>query len=444
MQKIDKPIVAIVGRPNVGKSTLFNRIIGRNLAVVHNRPGVTRDRIHADAEWEGKSFVIVDTGGLDLAPTDNLISRVKDQVNIALKEADAIIFMLDVAEGITPWDAEIAHLLKQSNKNIYVAVNKTDNLARFDYASEFYEIGIGEPFLISAIHGIGLNELLDKVISVLPEFKKVETTQKPIRIAVVGKPNVGKSSIVNAILGEERVIVDNIPGTTRDAINIVFHRNGVSFEIIDTAGMRRRRMVFDDLEKSSVEKAIQSILRSDVTWLVVDATDELSQQDKYIFSYIARHGKACILILNKWDIVEKDQNTFDNLTKEIRSDAPFMDYMPIISVSALDGLRVNKLLELTQIIFGEYQTRIPTHMLNEAFKDIVNQNEHPMVSGRRPSFKYITQVETGPPTFAIFTTYPELIQPHYHRYLTNQIRERFGFQGAPIKLKFLSNRSKRD
>jgi len=443
MNKHNKPIVAIVGRPNVGKSSLFNRIIGRNLAVVHNQPGVTRDRIYADAEWNDKKFVVVDTGGLDLSPADDLVARVRDQVKIALNEAHAIIFVLDVKEGITPWDADIAQVLRQSNKKIYVVSNKTDNPAREEHIVEFYELGLGDPFPISAAHGIGINALMDEVVSVLPEITEEGQPRRPIRIAVVGKPNVGKSSLVNAILGEERVIVDSVPGTTRDSINIIFQRDGVSFEIMDTAGMRRRKMVFDDLEKSSVGKAIQSIRQSDVTWLVVDATQELSQQDKYVFSYIAREGKACILILNKWDLVEKDTHTFDNLTKEIRINAPFMDYMPIVSISALDGLRVNKLLELTQIIFSEYLTRIPTHLLNESFRDMIIQYEHPIVSGKRPTPKYITQVEIGPPTFAVFTTYPELIQPHYVKYLTNQIREKFGFQGTPLKLKFLSTGSKK-
>lgn len=434
-----KPVVALVGRPNVGKSTLFNRIIGRNLAVVHNRPGVTRDRIYADAKWDDRSFVVVDTGGLDLAPTDDLIAMVKNQINIALREADAIVFVVDVAEGMTSWDSEIADLLRETKKAVYIAANKADNPKRTNNAVEFYKLGLGEPFPISAEHGLGIDELLNEIIPKLPEIVEEESAEKPIiRIAVIGKPNVGKSSIVNAVLGEERVIVDPRPGTTRDAINITFRRDGNSFEIIDTAGMRRRRKIFDDVERSSVGKAIQSIRQSDVTWLIVDAVQGIGQQDKTISSYIDRQGKACILILNKWDLVEKDHRTFDEYCEMIRSETPVLEYMPVISISALTGLRVDRLLELTQVIFAEYSTRIATHILNKAFRDIITQSQHPIVSGKRPNFKYITQVEIRPPTFAVFASYPYLIQPHYERYLINQLREQFGFQGAPIKIKFLS------
>jgi len=441
VEKLDRPVVALVGRPNVGKSTLFNRIIGKNLAVVHDRPGVTRDRIYADAEWDSKSFVVVDTGGLDLSPDDDLIAMVKAQVDIALSEADAIVVVVDVAEGLTPWDAEIADALRLSGKPIYVAANKADNSKRADDAVEFYGLGLGDPFPVSAMHDLGIAELLDEVVFNLPEVEEEPKEESSIKIAVVGRPNVGKSSLVNAILGEERVIVDPRPGTTRDAINIIFHRDGSTFEIVDTAGIRRRKKVFDDLERSIVGKAIQSIRQSDVTWLVLDATQGIEQQDKSISSYIARQGIACILVVNKWDLVEKDGRTFDQFCESIRWEAPLLDYVPILSASALTGLRINKLLELTQVIFAEYSTRVTTHTLNKAFRDIISQNQHPMVAGKRPILKYITQVSTRPPTFVVFTTHPELIQPHYERYLINQLREQFGFQGAPIRMKFLSSRS---
>ena len=440
MRSKNRPIVAIVGRPNVGKSTLFNRIIGRNLAVVHNRPGVTRDRIYADAEWDDKSFAVIDTGGLDLSPDDDLIDMVRGQVNTALSEADVIIVVVDLAEGITPWDADIADSLRASKKPIYVAANKADNLNRVDDTVEFYALGLGDPIPISALHGIGVQYLLDEVILNLPEIVEEAEDQSPIKIAVVGRPNVGKSSLVNAVLGEDRVIVDPRPGTTRDAINITFRRDANNFEIVDTAGMRRRKKIFDEVERSSVGKAIESINRSDITWLVLDATQDLGNQDKTISSYIARQGKACILVVNKWDLIEKDYRTFDEFCDSIRWEVPFLDYVPILSSSALTGLRINRLLELTQLIFSEYSMRVTTHTLNKAFRIIINQVQPPMVSGKRPSLKYITQVSIAPPTFVVFTTYPERIRLPYERYIINQLREQFGFQGAPIKVKFLSTR----
>ena len=444
IKKVKKPIIAIVGRPNVGKSTLFNRIVGRDQAVIHNRPGVTRDRIYADATLDKRSFVVIDTGGLDISPEDNLIANVRSQVNIAVNEADAIVFVVDAIDGLTPWDIEVAESLRKSGKLIYLAANKSDNEKRAEGTVEFYELGFGEPFPISAIHGRGVNELLEEILFQLPEIEIEEETEikKPIRIAVVGKPNVGKSSLVNAILGESRVIVDSRPGTTRDAINIQFSRDGVDFEIVDTAGMRRKKKIFDDVESSSIGKAINSIHRSDIAWVVMDATEQPGQQDKEIASYISRHGKACIFVMNKWDIVEKDHRTFDEFCDFIRADMALLDYVPIISVSALESLRVNKLLELTQIIFAEYSTRIATPLLNRSFGDIILEHSHPFISGKQPSPKYITQVSTQPPTFVIFTSYPELINEPYKRYLINSLREKFGFQGAPIVLRFRSTKTK--
>ena len=439
---MDKPVIALVGRPNVGKSTLFNRIIHKNMAVVHNRPGVTRDRIYADAQLDDKNFVVIDTGGLDLYPKDDLITNVKAQIDVAIKEADAIILVVDVVDGPTTWDVEVANKLRKSGKPVYIAANKADNVKRIESAIEFCELGFGNPFPISALHGLGVEELLEGVMSGLPEVKDKPETKRLIRIAVVGRPNVGKSSIVNFILGEERVIVDAQPGTTRDAINIQFRRDGVDFEIVDTAGMRRKKKVFDEVESSSVGKAIESIRQSDVTWMILDATQEPAQQDKEIASYIDRQGKACIFVMNKWDIVEKDHKTFDRFSKFIKGDIAFLDYVPIISVSALEGLRVNKILDLTLQIFAEYSTRIATALLNKTFGGIVNDVPPPSVSGKRPSPKYITQVSTNPPTFVIFTTYPELIKPPYKRYLINRLRESFSFEGSPIMIYFRSTHKK--
>ena len=439
---MEKPIVALVGRPNVGKSTLFNRIIGRNLAVVHNLPGVTRDRIYADAVWDDRSFVVIDTGGLDLSPDDDLIARVKTQVHVALDEADAIVMVVDVVEGITPWDAEVADELRATKKPVYIAANKSDNQKRANNAVEFYELRLGDPYCISAVHDIGVDELLDEVVFNLPETTEEEQESSSIKIAVVGRPNVGKSSLVNAVLGEERVLVDSRPGTTRDAINISFSRDASNYELVDTAGMRRRSKIFDDVERSSVARAIQSIRRSDITWLTLDSRENIGHQDKRISSFIAKRGRACILIANKWDLVDKDHRTFDQYCENLRWQAPLLDYVPILSTSALTGLRINRLLELTQIIFAEYSTRVTTHLLNKSFRFIIDEYQHPRVSNKRPNPKYITQVSTRPPTFAVFTTHPELIRPDYKSYLVNRLREEFGFQGAPIKVKFLSTRSK--
>lgn len=428
----------------MGKSTLFNRIVRRNQAVVNDRPGVTRDRIHADAVFNDKSFVIIDTGGLDLSPTDDLIASVKTQVDVAVKEADAIVLVVDVVDGLTPWDIEVANRLRKSGKPIYVAVNKSDNYKRVNNSIEFCELGFGDPFPISALHGLGVDDLLEEILSGLPEVEAKLEIERPIRVAVVGRPNVGKSSLVNAVLGEERVIVDPRPGTTRDAINIRFRRDGVNFELIDTAGMRRRRKIFDEVESSSVGKAIESIRRSDVTWMVLDATQEPGQQDKEIASYIAKQGKASIFVMNKWDLVEKDYKTFDEFCKFIRADIALLDYVPILSLSAKENLRVNKILDLTQLIFTEYSMRITTHTLNKAFGSIINEIPPPSVSGKRPSPKYITQVSTNPPTFVIFTTYPELIKPPYERYMINRLRESFGFHGSPIMLQFRSTKREKN
>jgi len=437
---LKKPVIALVGRPNVGKSTLFNRIIRKNQAVVHDRPGVTRDRIYADATFNDRKFVVIDTGGLDLSPYDDLIANVKAQIDIAINEADAIIFVVDVVDGLTSWDLNIADKLRKSGKPIYLAINKVDNLKRNDDAIEFNKLGFRDVFSISAIHGIGVDDLLEEILFPLPKVSEESDTTKPIKIAVVGRPNVGKSSIVNAILGEERTIVDSRPGTTRDAINIRFRRDGVDYEIVDTAGMRKRKKIFDEVESASISKAIQAIRQSDVTWLVLDATQQPGQQDKEISSYIAEHGKACIFVINKWDLVEKDHKTFDEFSKFIRTDMALFDYVPIISVSALDNLRIKKILDLTQVIFAEYSTRIPTSALNKAFSEVTSEFSHPLVSGKRPMPKYITQVSTNPPTFVIFTSYPELIKQPYKRFIENRLRESFGFQGSPIVLHFRSTK----
>lgn len=436
--------VAIVGRPNVGKSSLFNKILGKQVSIVHDRPGVTRDRLYAQTEWRNTAFLLIDTGGLNLLPDDGIIEQVKVQVEVALSEASVIIFVVDAKEGLTPADFEIADLLRKTEKRVILVVNKSDNPKRHQESMEFYQLGLGEIFPISAIHGHGVPELLDEVVASLPQAVTLtdETVgahdlgPKSLKMAVIGKPNVGKSSLINAILGQERVIVDHRPGTTRDAVNISFQRDGCNFEFVDTAGMRRKNRIVDDLEKSSVGKAIKSIKESDITWLIIDAAQGPGHQDKTIAGFIMDEGKACILVVSKWDLVEKDNKTYDLYQEALMAELPFLDYVPAFFVSAVTKQRIYKLLELSQHIYREYSMRAPTHLLNESLEQITLRRQHPTVSGKRVHLKYMTQVGTCPPTFLTFTNWPNLIDPAYERYLIHRLRERFGFYGSPIRIEY--------
>jgi GTPase len=438
------PIVAIVGRPNVGKSSLFNCITKKRIAVVHDQPGVTRDRIYADVEWEGSHFTVVDTGGLDLAPEDDLIDMVQLQVEVALEEARVILFVVDVRTGILPQDLVVADRLRQTNKPIFVVVNKVDSERFITDIPEFYEMGLSEPFPISCTQNIGVAELLDAVVFAMPESEE-EAPELPqyIKIAIVGRPNVGKSSLINTILGEERMVVDDRPGTTRDAVNIRFIYNHVPFELIDTAGMRRKSAIDTELESVTVQRAIRSIRRSDISWLILDAMREVSRQDKAIADFIARQGKACLIAVNKWDAIEKDNYTHNQFVQYIRDELPQLTYVPLIFISALTNQRVTNLFDLSLTIHREYSTEVPTHELNNLFVQLRNAHQPPRVGNIRPSLKYITQIKTQPPTFLIFARYANKIPPSYQSYLINGIREAFGFHGTPIRIHYRATDKKR-
>jgi GTP-binding protein len=437
---MSKPIVAIVGRQNVGKSSLFNRLVKKNIAVVHDIPGVTRDRVYADVDYHDRTFTIVDTGGLVPFPDDNLIDMVRLQAQTAIDEAAVILFVVDVIEGITPQDMIIADILRKTQKPIFVVANKADN-PNLDYnAMDFYQLGLTDPIPISAIHNMGIGDLLDKIIFALSSLPSPPSTggseEGMVKIAVVGRPNAGKSSLINAILGEERVIVDSQPGTTRDAVNITFQRDDVRFELIDTAGLRRQARITDELEQYSVNSAIRSVQESDVAWLVLDATREVSHQDKSIANFIADQGKACILTVTKWDLVEKDNKTHKKHKEELQYQLPHLSYVPVLFVSAVTRQRVMKLLDLSLMIHREYSMRIPTHELNVTLTKATSKHQPPIVEGKRPSLKYITQVDIKPPTFVIFTNHPTGISADYESYLVSSIREDFGFLGAPIRIQY--------
>ena len=437
-----RPVVAIVGRPNVGKSSLFNCITKKRIAVVHDQPGVTRDRNYADVNWGDSHFTIVDTGGLDLDPDDKLIDLVQFQVESAIAEAAVILFVVDAQTGILAQDLVVADKLRETDKPIFVVVNKSDNERLRAEGSEFYELGLADPFFISCAHNHGIGELLDEVAFNLPVPGEVSAPSRSIKIAIVGRPNVGKSSIINTILGEERMIVDNRPGTTRDAVNIRFVYDNIPFELIDTAGMRRRSVIDDELEEITVQRAIRSIRQSDIAWLILDATQEVARQDKVIASFIARQGIACILGVNKWDLVHKDNLTHGKFLEEIYHQLPQLTYVPSVFTSAETGQRVKKLLSLSLTVHREYCTRVPTHALNELLLQLKSAHQPPRAGKVRPTLKYMTQIKTEPPTFLIFARYPNKISQPYESYLINGIRDAFGFHGTPIRIYYRSSDTK--
>ena len=428
-----KPIVAIVGRPNVGKSTLFNRLTNTRSAIVEDTPGITRDRLYRDGQWNNKTFTVIDTGGIEINSQDSMLNLVKKQADVAIDEADLILFMTDGKAGVTADDVEVAQMLRRTKKEVILVVNKIENYERMDNVYDFYQLGLGEPFPISASHGMNTGDLLDAVVEKLPAEVEEDQESDVIKIAVVGRPNVGKSSLTNAILGKERSIVSNIPGTTRDAIDTAFERDGQEYIIIDTAGMRRKSKVLDTTERYSVIRSLRSIDRADVVLAVLNAEEGLIEQDKKVIGYAHEQGKGIIVVVNKWDLIEKDDKTYHTFEKTIRSELLFLQYAQMIFVSAETKQRVNKILEVVNFVAEQQVLRISTSVLNEIIRDAVILNPPPTDKGRRLKILYVTQIDVKPPTFVLFVNEPEIMHFSYERYLENKIRESFGFTGTSIK-----------
>ena len=437
MNQGPKPIVAIVGRPNVGKSTLFNRLVGQPLAITEDVPGTTRDRIYAEAEWSGTEFVVVDTGGLDLASHEDLVARIRAQAQEAIDEADVIVFVTDVVDGVTAGDHDVAAVLRRTNKPVLLAVNKADSAKRRLNVSEFYELGLGDPFPISSLHGTGTGDLLDAVVQALSDLPQPEEAEvEAVKIAIVGRPNVGKSLLLNTLLGEERSIVSDIPGTTRDAIDTRLRWRGQDVLLIDTAGIRRRGRIEQGVEKYSVLRTLRAISRADVVLLLLDGAEGITDQDAHVAGYVLEEHKSVVVVVNKWDLVPKDHRTMDEYTQKVRSALRFLPYVPILFVSALTGQRVEQTLETALRVHQERHVRIPTGELNDLVREAVAAHSPPSKWGKRLTFYYATQAEVDPPTFVFFVNDTRLVHFGYERYLENRIRERYPFEGTPIRLKF--------
>lgn len=433
---MSKPLVAIVGKPNVGKSTFFNKVCGSRISIVSDEPGVTRDRIYADAEWLGRKFTIVDTGGIQFKSDDIMFKHIKQQAEIAVDLADVILFFCDYKTGLTSEDYDVANLLRKSNKPVIMVVNKVDNFSNADL-SDFYSLGLGDLYPIAAEQKQGIGDLFDDVISYFPESDDEDYDEEVIKIAVVGKPNAGKSSLTNKILGYDRTIVSDIAGTTRDAIDTPFEYKGRKYVIIDTAGMRRKRSIDDDtVEQYSVMRSLNAVRRADVCLIVMDANEGLSEQDVKIAGFIHEEGKPSVVVVNKWDLVEKDTHTVEKFKKQLSCDLAFMDYFRYITVSALTGQRVSKLMDEVNFVYAKSTFRCTTGMLNDVVADAVRAVEPPAMSGRRAKIKYVTQPTTQPPTFVVFVNDASLVHFSYRRYLENYIRRAFALDGTPIRLVF--------
>ncbi|MFB4211340.1 ribosome biogenesis GTPase Der [Shouchella sp. JSM 1781072] len=428
-----KPVVAIVGRPNVGKSTIFNRIVGERVAIVEDMPGVTRDRLYNNAEWLNHEFNIIDTGGIELGD-EPLLTQMRHQAEIAIEEAHVIIFLVSAKEGITAADQEVVNMLFRSKKPVVLGVNKVDNPEMRDQLYEFYALGIGEPFPISGAHGLGLGDLLDEVAQHFPTDLEVPYGEDAIKMALIGRPNVGKSSLVNALLGEERVIVSQIPGTTRDAIDTTFTKDEQEYVVIDTAGMRKRGKVYEATEKYSVMRSLKAIERSDVVLVVINGEEGIIEQDKKIAGYGHEAGRAVVIVVNKWDAIEKDHKTMQNFVEDIRQEFQFLSYAPIVFLSAKTTQRLHLLLPEVKRVSENHHLRVPTHVLNDMIMDAVAMNPTPTDKGKRLKINYVTQVAVQPPTFVFFVNEPELMHFSYRRFLENRLRATFDFEGTPIHI----------
>ena len=424
--------VAIVGRPNVGKSSLFNRLIGSRLSITDDQPGVTRDRIYARAEWLTKNFRLIDTGGIDLGDAP-FLNQIKAQAQVAMDEADTIIFVVDGKNGLTDADYYIAKLLYKTEKPVLLAVNKIDDLNQLANTYEFYALGFGDPIAVSTIHGIGIGDLLDKVIELMTD-DDVVYDDSVIRFSIVGRPNVGKSSLTNAILGEERVIVSEISGTTTDAIDTPFRKDRKDYVVIDTAGIKKRGKVYESTDKYSVLRALSAIERSDIALLVIDGEAGVIEQDKHVAGYITDYGKACVIVVNKWDAVEKDDKTMKKMEEKIKDEFKFLDYAPIVFVSAKNNQRIHTIFPAINLCYENYQKQIQTSVINDLIQDAVAMNPSPIHNHGKAQFNYATQVAIKPPTFLIYVNNPDYVHFSYERYLLNQFRQAIDFTGTPVKI----------
>lgn len=431
-----KPIVAIVGRPNVGKSTLFNIFANSRISIVEDTPGVTRDRLYADTEWLDNEFMMVDTGGIEIMNTDKIAVSIRQQAQIAIAEADVILFVCDARAGITHEDAEVAKMLRQSKKPIVLAINKADSPKQEMEIFEFYNLGIGEPIPVSAANHLGLGDLLDAVVEKFPETSAYgeDGNEDEIKVALIGRPNVGKSSIFNTLVGEERSIVSDVAGTTRDAIDTPVIREGQKFLFIDTAGMRRKARIDEPIEKYSIIRSLRAVDRSDVVLMVIDAIDGVTEQDKKIAGYAHEAGKGIVLVVNKWDLYDKDNTSTLRYTENLRRELVFMQYAPVVFVSAMTKQRIHRLPEVIHYVAEQNAMRISTSMLNQVVEDAIAINPPPTEKGQRLKILYATQVKIKPPTFVIFVNEPEIMHFSYQRYLENKLREAFGFEGTPLQM----------
>lgn len=430
---MSKPYIALVGRPNTGKSTLFNRLAGRRISIVEDTPGVTRDRVIAEGEWLSNAFYIIDTGGIEPDTDDVILSQMRTQAELAMDMADVIVFIADAKDGVTAADREIASMIRKNNKNIILAVNKIDDYSHMDALYEFYELGLGEPYAISAEHGNGVGDVLDKAISLIPEEKRGQNTDNARKIAVVGKPNAGKSTLINSLLGEERVIVSSIAGTTRDAIDTEFKYNGEDYLLIDTAGIKRKSKKDTAVDYYSMLRALKAIERSDVCILMIDAVNGVTEQDVKIAGLIKEAYKAVIIVMNKWDLVEKDTNTMAKMKKEVLNKLYFIDYAPVEFMSAINNKRVQKLMPTVEGVLEQYAKRITTGLLNDAIGDAVMINSPPIKKGKQLRIFYSSQPAVNPPTFVLFVNDDSLMTTQYEKYLEGRMRMSFGFDGTPIK-----------
>ena len=432
-----KPIIAIVGRPNVGKSTFFNYVAGKRIAIVEDTPGVTRDRIYADAEWRGRHFTMIDTGGIEPWTQDLILQHMKRQAEIAIETADVIVFMVDSKDGVTATDMEVASMLRKTRKPLVVAVNKVDQIGQMPPSVyEFYNLGIGEIYPVSSVHGLGMGELLDECFKHFPPAESTDDDDDYIKVAVVGKPNAGKSSLINKVLGEERVIVSDVPGTTRDAIDTIVEDGEDKFIFIDTAGIRKKSKISEGIEKYSSFRSFFAIERADVCLIMIDALDGVTEQDTKIAGYAHEQGKSSIIVVNKWDLLEKETGTLEEYKKQVNEKLGFMQYAPVMFISALTGQRVNKLFEQIKYVYDQAAMRISTGMLNDFLNEVTAMVQPPSDRGKRLKLYYITQVSVRPPSFVVFLNNEELMHYSYERYVENQLRKNFGFFGTPINFTY--------